>query len=456
MYRKSDIRLLQDIFDRPSNDIAILYGSDTMDLTGLIRDLVRDRDHLYYKACDVDEKTQRRLFATALRDQTKTPIFPDDDYEKLILSHIGGNSGTKKMIVLDGFSCLIRENPTFINFLASLMNTRCRKGTVMFLLADDDIRWVENDMLRLIGRRSSDITAVVKINGYSPSEFAECFPKMPLREVIGIYSLIGGNAAYYDDITDDTTMRDVVMMQLEKWGRAGFDLNAYLPGDIREPAVYNAILVNLASGVAKLGDIYDATGIERAKLSVYLKKLVESGTVEKAVSADVGRAADVRKGLYRISDRMVRFYYRFVFPHLSTLRLIGSDRFYRRFIEHGLYDLLEEAYPLFCMEHIRWLEREGRLNFRVSSVEEFFDRSGAIDFVIVAAGGSVIACACNYDTSHMGYRAYEEIKAAVRRNRLMCDNIWLFSAGGFDQKLTMSAAVTPGVKLIDGKDQRLR
>lgn len=455
MYRKKDLQFLQDIYDRSSNDIALLYGRKSFGLSEILTDLIRDKECVYYKACAVDDKTQKNLFAQSVHDQTRTPVFPEDDYEKLIISYINEHKDKKKIIVFDDFSYLVKENPTFINFLASLLTDICRSESVMVLLVSDDIRWVENDMLRLIGRKSSEISGVIKMNGYSPAEFAACFSKMPVAEIIGIYSFIGGNSLYYNGLDEGSTLRETVVDQLGIWADPGFDMNSYLPEEIREPLLYNTILVHIASGKEKLGELFEATGIERAKLSVYLRKLMDYDIVKKA-SGSTGAGHDTRTGAYRISDSMVRFFYRYVFPHASTLYITGADRFYRRYVEQTLSEFIEETYPLFCIEQIKWLQKEGRLNFIVSSVEEYYDKNGVIDFVIVAAGGSVIACSCKYASLHMNYKTYEDVKASVRRNKLNCDNIWLFSTGGFDQKLSMFASVTPGVKLIEGKDQRLR
>lgn len=444
MYRKQNLRNLQDIFDRSSNDIAVLYGSRATGLSEIVSDLIRDKECLYYRASEVSEMTQRELFANELHEQTKSPLLPNEDYEKLISSFINSASGKKKLIVFDDFQHLIRENPTFINFLASFLFEKCESGTVMYLLVSDDVSWVEKDMIRLIGRKSSEISTVIKLNEYSPSEFSEAFPKMPLSEVIGIYSFIGGKSGYYNDINDETTLRDLIIRELSKCSDIHFDPNMYLPKDIREPQMYNTIIMYLAKGVGKLNDVHNATGCDRAKLSVYIKSLIEADIVEKRGTA-----------FYVIRDRMVRFYYRFLFPHLSSLAVIGVDRFYRRYIEHDIFSFMEEAYPIFCMEQIKWLRANNRLNFRVASIDEFYDKSGAIDFIITAAGGSVIACSCRYAGPHMSYKAYEDVRASVRKNKLTCDNIWLFSASGFDQKLSMFGSVTPGVKLIDGADQRL-
>jgi len=456
MYRKQDLKYLQDIFDRSTNDIALLYGTKDVGMSQLVSDLIKDKECLYYKATAVTDQIQKQLFASQLYDQTRSHILPDEDYGKLISTYINVHNEKKKLVVIDDFTYLIKENPTFINFLANLLFERCKPGMAMFLLVCDDIKWVEHDMVRIIGKKSSEISGVIKLNEYSPSEFYECFPNMPLSELIGIYSITGGRSLYYDEITDDTTVHDLVIKKLSEWDSSDAYPGCFLPKEIREPALYNTILMLLAQGVNKLNDIHNATGIDRAKLSVYIRTLSENDIVEKTVSANVGDPANTKKGSYRIKNRMVLFYYRFVFPHASSLRMNGAERFYKKYIENGIFDYLEESYPLFCMEQIRWLQKEGRLNFKVASIEEYFDKSGAIDFVIVAAGGSAIACSCRYSGPHMSYKTYEDVKTAVRKNKILCDNIWLFSASGFDQKLSMFGNVTPGVKLIDGKDQRLR
>ncbi len=456
MYRQSDLKYLQDIFDRRSNDIAVLYGNRTSGLAQILSDFIKDKECLYYRASSVNDRMQRQLFAAELHEQTRSPIFPDDDYDRLISSYINENFDRKRLIVFDDFIPLIRGNPTFINFLSGLLFQKSTPGAAMILLVCDDINWVENDMVRIVGRKSSEISGVVKLHEYSATEIREVFPQMPLSELMGIYSFLGGMSGVYDDITDKTTVKDVITASLERWRADDFNPDSFLPSDIREPVLYNTILCGIATGSSKLNDLHNLTGIDRAKLSVYIKHLINCGIVEKAVSADVGDSSGTQKGKYMISDRYTLFYYRYVFSRLSSLKMLGSERFYRKYIDHERISFVEEYYPIFCMEHVKWLMEHNMLNFRVSSIEKYYDKNDAIDFVVVAAGGSVIACACRYAPPHMSHKTLEDVKTSVRKNKLNCDNIWLFSAGGFDQKLTMSASVTPGVRLIDGADQRLR
>lgn len=444
MYRKTDLQFLRDIFDRKTNDIALLYGLRSSGLSELVSDLIKDKECLYYRVSEVSDSAQKVLFAGELHEQTKSPIVPNDDYEKLIDSFINDGNDRKRIIVFDDFQYLIKENPTFINFLAHLMFEKCVPGSAMYLLVSDDIHWIELDMIRIIGKKSSEITGVLKLNEYSPTEFYECFPDMPLSELIGIYSFIGGKSLFYNDINAKTTLHELVIAQLNKCENIFFDPNMCLPRDIREPMLYNTLLVYLAQGHGKLNDLHLLTEVDRAKLSVYLKALIENDIVEKAGTA-----------FYRIKDRTVNFYYRFIFPHLSSLRVMGAQRFYRKYIESAVLSFVEGTYHFFCMEHIKWLENHGRLGFKVTSVDEYHDKNNVIDFVIVAAGSNVIACSCLYSDSPMEYLRYENVKSSVKKNKLNCENIWLFSTGGFDDKIKALASKDPGLKIFEGKGQYL-
>lgn len=456
MYRRSDLQFIQDIYGRATNDIAIVYGMRDVGLDEIISDFIKDKECLYYKALPVSDDYQRSLFAAELHEQTKSPIFPSDDYDRLLATFIDSHSEKKKVIVIEDFQFLIKENPTFINFLSNMLFGQIAAGKVMFLFVSDDIKWIESDMIRLIGRKSSEISGVIRIKDFSPSEFADCFPEMAAKNIIKIYSVVGGRSLLYNRITDECDIASVVKLLLNEWSKNDYALGEYLPKDIREPVIYNTLLANIASGSGKLNDIHNSMKMDRAKLAGYIKVLEARDIVEKLEGARVGNPQNIKKGTYRIKDKTVRFYYRFVFPRISSLKILGEDRFYKRFIENELDGFVNDIYPEYCMEHIRWLNEHNRLNFRIESVEEYFDKTGSIDFVIIAKGGNIISCACDYKNPVMDRKRLEMVEDAVRHNGLPCDNIWLFSAGGFSDSLKDAAAEDNGIKLIELSEQVVR
>jgi len=85
----------------------------------------------------------------------------------------------------------------------------------------------------------------------------------------------------------------------------------------------------IASGARKFGEISSKTGLDRGHLTRYLATLAELGLTRREVPITETRPEKSRRGLYTILDPFVRFWYRFVFPHLSRLEMGDVDRLLR-------------------------------------------------------------------------------------------------------------------------------
>ena len=109
-----------------------------------------------------------------------------------------------------------------------------------------------------------------------------------------------------------------------------------LSGELREFGVYSTILYTIARGKQKLNDIHLATGFSRAKISVYLKNLMELDLVEKVYSYGAGPRDDSKKGLYRIINPALEFWYRFLFAEQSALVSETAEAFYEKRIQSQL------------------------------------------------------------------------------------------------------------------------
>ena len=73
--------------------------------------------------------------------------------------------------------------------------------------------------------------------------------------------------------------------------------------ELRETSVYNAVIEAVALGNTQLNDIYQKTQIDKSKLSVYLKNLLELGILcrEFSVDANIKEQANKQRGLYKVT-----------------------------------------------------------------------------------------------------------------------------------------------------------
>lgn len=189
----------------------------------------------------------------------------------------------------------------------------------------------------------------------------------------------------------------------------------WLSEESRETAVYDTILATLADGRhGKLNDMYAHTGFSRAKISVYLKNLMELELVEK-----------VLPGTYEICNAFVRFYFCFLFPHQTSERTEGST-FYEKYIREEYNDFQLLTYRRICQEVL-----QGR--FR--TVELWNSRQGKIYFLCREDTGRKIVVDYSGTVCYTS-KDYDVLQASMKREHVTADSILIFSENGYEKTLT--------------------
>ena len=146
----------------------------------------------------------------------------------------------------------------------------------------------------------------------------EYFSGFSMEQCIEAYAVLGGIPGLWNHFSDKLSIKENICRNI-------LDSKAFLFGEgqrmveeeLRETGVYNTILSSIAAGNHKLNDLYLHTEFSRAKISVYLKNLMELELVEKIFSYDTEGKANTQKGIYRISNHFVHFY--FIGEGLSVL-----------------------------------------------------------------------------------------------------------------------------------------
>ena len=85
-------------------------------------------------------------------------------------------------------------------------------------------------------------------------------------------------------------------------------------------------------------------GYSRAKISVYMKNLAAFDVIDKVVSFETGGWDNTKKGIYRIVEPYINFWFTFVYPHLSELISHTPEAFYDKFIAPYLDEYLENYF----------------------------------------------------------------------------------------------------------------
>ena len=135
----------------------------------------------------------------------------------------------------------------------------------------------------------------------------------------------GGIPRYWElraDYPDmDTAIRELA---LDTKGILAEEPQRLLRDDLRDTIQTSTILSIIGNGVNRITEIASRAGKEATQISEPLSKLRELGYIRREIPFGESEKKS-KKGIYRINDNMLQFYYRFIAPHRSILELRRID-----------------------------------------------------------------------------------------------------------------------------------
>ncbi|MCM1065891.1 MAG: ATP-binding protein [Eubacterium sp.] len=427
--RRMELQFLNEYFRREGSQILVVYGGKGVGKTALLQEFCKDRKYAYFLARACSEREQRFQWGAELRGQGKE-LGRYPEYAELLENATDRKETEKQILIIDEFHHMVKGDDTFFETLLRYVDGRLLSRPVMVVLVTSASGWVENTMVGKIGRSAASINGWMKVREMSLSELAVLFPGYSRQDCIENYAVLGGVPGYWMSFSQEVgTKENIIRNILPQESRLYEEMSVYLLEELREPAVYDTILAAMARDCNKLNDIYRHTGFSRAKISVYLKNLMELDLVEKVFSYETAGRGETQKGIYRISDSYVRFYFRYLFSGMSSLRQLTPEEFYEQRIAPSFPMYVDEAYRKICREQI------GRT---CHNAGEWLGKSGAIDVVASDGEGRLTVASCSY-AKQMAYEDYEWLLFCMKKARIKSADIRMYCEKGFDEALQKAA-----------------
>ena len=445
--RTQELKQLEDAYRQERNAAVVLYGRYGIGKTELAALFAEDKPVIYYMARELSEQEQSFCFAGELGVETDEEI--PSFYETLKQAVQNEEAEEKTVIIIDEFHFLIKNSDAFKEALLKLLT----EEECMFLLLSSSVNWVENSMVEDFGATARALHAIIKLKEFSFLELVKRFPEMAVEKAIYANAVLGGVPEYLNYWNEKSSVKEnILRLFLRKDSPLLFGAEAFLKKELRELGAYSAILAAMASGKNKLNDIYARTGFSRAKISVYIKNLIELDVVEKVFSFDASENssfvhANVQKGLYRIKDNYLRFWYRYVFPNLSAIVLGQGEQVYEGIIAKDFTAYMQECFAEVCGEYVKLLNRYGKLINEYDSWGAWYGKSGLIDVVAGNENGDILAGFCRFDSRMMTIKDVSGYKELLELALLKPQELYLFSKSGFTEELRQRVA--EGIKDLE-------
>ena len=449
MFKQSILKHLEDLYAESGNQLVVLYGPMDCEKEALIRAFVETKKHFYYRARKASAKEQLVMMGEEVARKFDVKIQRDayDEY----FNRVKSGNPTKLVVVIDEFEHIVKKDPAFMESILKLKNRRLYPGPVMIILASSSIVWTEQDMPEAIGEEAvSKIDARIKIPNMNFLEVVRAFPELSVSDTIKIYGVLGGVPGYLKYWKKRKTFKqNICDLILSEDGYFFKKAEELVASELRELSVYNTILMAIAKGENKLNDLHHYTEFSRPKISVYMKNLSQFDIIEKVVSFETGGWENAKKGVYRIKDTYVNFYYRFVYPHLSDLYMMDPEDFYDTYIEKELDDYLNRYFINVCMEYLSLLNQIRRLPLVVTKMGTWVGKTGNIDIIAQSADRQNIVGICNWKEEELTLPMCKELFDSMLKAKITSKHVYLFSAKSFSDDVRELARIDKRFELID-------
>lgn len=448
MFKTSVLKRLEDLYAESGNQLVVLYGSRNCGKEELLRNFVKEKKFFYYRARKASAKEQLAMMGEeiAKKYDVRLQKFSYDEY----FNRIKSGNPSKLVVVIDEFEHIAKRDPGFMGSILNLKDKRLYPGPVMIILASSSIVWTEQDMENVIQNTKKKMDAIIKIPNLNFLEVVRLFPDFSVSDSIKVYGVLGGVPGYLKVWDEKKTFRqNICDLILSENGRLFAVAEELISSELRELSVYNTILMAIAKGENKLNDLFLYTGYSRPKISVYMKNLSHFDIIEKVVSFETGGWDNAKKGVYRIKDTYINFYYRFVYPHLSDLYIMSPEEFYDTYIERDLDEYLSRYFVNVCMEYLSLLNQIHRLPIAVSKMGTWIGKTGNIDIIAQNSARENIVGLCNWEKPFLTMEMCTELFDSMKKARISSNHIYLFSAKAFDAKVIEMAEKDRRFELID-------
>ncbi len=452
--RSQELDYLTNYYNQTNNSLIVLYGRKGLGVSSLLQEFAKEKNVIHLCAGQCSPRQQCYVWSSKIRNQgISIGEYPDFSALFEAMGRLCQNHENKTVLMIEDFQWAVRNSDEFMNALTAFLADEEYTGRLMIILASNAIGWVENTFISKIGRNAFAISGFLKVKPMSFLDMVCFYDTSNTKKCMEFYSITGGNPGYWTcfNINEDLKI-NICRLFLDKNAVFANEGINRISDELRELSVYGTILAALAEGREKLNDLYAHTGFSRAKISVYLKNLMALELVEKVFSYETADNRNSKKGVYRICDPLVRFWYYFIFPHLDELGVLSAEDFYDAYIAKEVNDYICATYGKICAEYLDILNERGKLPVNYTRHGEWVGKNGRIDVVGQDAKRNTLLGFCNISGRVFDLDMLEHNVGLAKEARLRPEHCFFFSADGFSKEVEAFAEKRNGIYLVDMND----
>ena len=434
-------------------EFVVIYGRRRVGKTALINQFIEDKKAIYFMGVESNAKQNLENFGKNIMEfGTGIPTEAAFLSFQAALEYVFQLAEKERLILaIDEYPYVARSSKSLASTLQLLIDKYKDNSKLMLILCGSSMSYMEDHVLAykapLYGRR----TAQMKILPFDFADTCRYFKNFSPENKALIYGIVGGTPQYLLQIDDGLSVEDNIKNTFLNPTSSLFEEpENLLKQEVREPALYNAIITAIATGASRMAEISTKVGEDTSVCATYLKNLMALGLIQK--ETPYGEKSS-RKSIYTIGDNMFRFWYRFVPENNSIISRGATELAYRR-IEPYLSDYMGKVFEEICKQYLWKLLLNGESPVEFKELGRWWGtdsstRSQAdIDIIGEQDKDTALFCECKWTNEKVDVGVMETL---IRRSQLFhYHNVYfyLFAKSGFTKGCVDKADELGNVMLV--------
>jgi AAA+ ATPase superfamily predicted ATPase len=458
--RAGELAFLEEQWRRERASFVVVYGRRRIGKTALVSHFLSKRRGLYFLATEESETQNRAAFRTLAAEFSGNELLASSNtadwelvFKALFEPAPGRNKQDRLAIAIDEFQYLAKANPAFPSILQKIWDSFLSGKNVMLILCGSSVSMMESSVLSynspLYGRR----TGQIRLEQIPFSYYGAFFPGKSERELVERYAVTGGVPKYIEFFESGNLNREIQRNILTTSGFLYNEPAFLLRMEVSEIGSYYSLIKVIAAGNRKLSQIAAALELKQSGISKYLNTLITLGILEREVPVTEENPDKSKRGLYRIKDNFLQFWFRFVFPRMGYIELGRSGEVMEQIKQNFIDGHVSYVWEDICREKMWVLDFKKRWGFSINRCGRWWNKESEIDIVAYDSSGlDMIFGECKFSSKKTGTAVLRDLeqKAATvpwkkenRRNYFV-----IFSMGGFTGELKAAAGFRRDLLLV--------
>ena len=458
--RENELNTLCNIYKSDKFEFAVIYGRRRVGKTALINQFISDKRAIYFMGVESNVKQNLENFSKSILDFTNGLDAASSFLSfQAALEYVFKLAEKERIILaIDEYPYVARSSKSLTSTLQLLIDKYKDTSKLMLVLCGSSMSFMEDNVLAykapLYGRR----TAQIKLLPFSFEETCAYFKKMSNKDKAIVFGIVGGTPQYLLQMNDKLSIKDNIKNTfLNPMSFLYEEPTNLLKQEVREPAIYTAIITAIASGSSRMSEISSKVGEDTNVCTNYIKNLINLGIVQK--ETPYGEKAS-RKSVYSIADNMFRFWYRFIPDNNSLIVRGASDLVYKR-IEPEISNYMGKIYEEICKQYLWKQLLSGNCPIEFKSLGRWWgnDPIGKIQVEIDIMGeedkNTALFAECKWTNEKVDVGILDTL---IKRSDLFdykTKYFYLFSKSGFTKGCREKASEMSRVVLIDYDDMAI-